>query len=55
MSHAIERTSPKGQAFIGKCMKCGKEDLPMIAATQDCPADALVSDEAALLDIISKD
>lgn len=54
MTHAIERTSPKGGPFIGTCTKCGAEHLPMSAVHQDCPADDIVSDETALLDIISK-
>jgi hypothetical protein len=33
-------------------MKCGQEDLPMSAALVDCPADNIMSDEAALLDLI---
>ncbi len=54
MSHALTRTSPKGpgQKFIGRCTKCGEENLPMSAALDDCPADNLVSDEQALIDII---
>lgn len=54
MTHAIERTNPKGQPFRGTCTKCGKQDLPMDAVAQDCPADDVVSDEAALLDILDK-
>lgn len=53
MSHAVIRTSPKGGPFIGQCSKCGKRELGMGAALEDCPADHLVSDEAALLDIIN--
>lgn len=54
MSHAIIRTSPKGegQKFIGRCTKCGKEGLHMSAALDDCPADNLVSNQQALVDII---
>ena len=54
MSHAIVRTSPKGpgQKFIGHCTKCGRDGLGLSAALEDCPADALVSDEAALMDIL---
>lgn len=25
--HALNRTSPKGQDFIGTCINCGKENL----------------------------
>lgn len=52
--HALERTSPrgKGQKFIGRCIKCGEEGLPMSAALHDCPADVVESDAAALLRLI---
>ena len=54
MSHAVVRTSPKAPArkFIGHCTKCGRDGLGLSAALEDCPADALVSDEAALMDIL---
>lgn len=54
MTHAIVRTSPKGegQRFIGRCVKCGKDGLRLSDALDDCPQDAVVSDEAALMDII---
>lgn len=49
MSHALERISPKGTPFVGKCMKCGRDGLRMGDALKDCPADEVMSDEAALL------
>lgn len=54
MSHAVIRTSPKGggQKFIGRCTKCGKEGQGLSGALEDCPADEVVSDEKALIDII---
>jgi hypothetical protein len=54
MSHAIERTSPKGpgQKFIGRCVKCGRDGLGIGDGLKDCPADAVMSDEAALLSLI---
>lgn len=55
MSHAVIRTSPKGGPFIGQCSKCGQGGLRMSAALEDCPADTLVSDEKALLDILNAD
>lgn len=56
MSHAIERTSPKGkgQKFIGRCIKCGEENLPMQAALQTCPADGVMSNGAAILELLDK-
>ncbi len=52
MSHALKRTSPKGQPFIGVCVKCGKDNLPSSAALQPCPCDDLVSDSAALIGLV---
>lgn len=48
MTHAIERTSPKGGPFKGTCIKCGKPDLGMGDALLPCPCDDTVSDTAAL-------
>lgn len=54
MSHALERTSPrgKGQKFVGRCVKCGRENLLSGAALEDCPADGLMSDEEALIGLL---
>lgn len=52
MTHALERTSPRGGPFIGRCIKCGAKDLGMVAALKDCPADTLVSNEAAFIQAI---
>ena len=54
MAHAIVRTSPtgKGQRFAGYCTKCGKRGLGLSGALEDCPADEVVSDAKALVDII---
>jgi hypothetical protein len=35
-AHVLERTSPKGQKFIGRCVKCGAENLTMIQANERC-------------------
>lgn len=37
MSHALERSSPKGGPFKGTCTKCGMIDLPMTAAVPRRP------------------
>ncbi len=57
MAHAIERTSPTGpgQKFVGKCVKCGQHGLGLSDALMDCPADEVMSDEAALLHILDKE
>lgn len=51
MSHAIERTSPKGpgQAFEGMCIKCGQTGLKLADGLKACPADDTMSNEAAIL------
>ena len=36
-THLVERTSPYGQPFVGKCRYCGAENLPPSAALQPCP------------------
>lgn len=36
-THSLERTSPKGGLFVGRCVKCGKTDLPSSAVHEECP------------------
>jgi hypothetical protein len=36
MNHAIKRTNPKGEPFVGKCYQCGEENLPIEAVTWSC-------------------
>lgn len=57
MSHAIERTSPRGegQPFIGRCVKCGQDGLRMGDGLKPCPADEVMSNEAAILKLIAGD
>jgi hypothetical protein len=52
MTHALERTSPTGQPFVGRCVKCGTEWLKPGDALKSCMVDALISDEEALLRVI---
>lgn len=52
--HAVDRTSPLGSSFVGRCRKCGRDGLTLRAALEECPADDVMSDEAALLDILEK-
>lgn len=35
-THGLERTNPKGGKFIGRCVYCGLENLPMGAALEAC-------------------
>jgi len=57
MSHALIRTNPTGQFFIGYCRKCGEENLTLKDGFKDCPMDDVMSDTdtEALLDILSVD
>lgn len=35
-THGLERTSPMGEKFLGKCRYCGREGLPIGAALAPC-------------------
>jgi hypothetical protein len=37
-NHYLKRTSAKGLPFVGTCVFCGKERLPLSAMTQPCPS-----------------
>lgn len=50
--HAIERTSPKGQPFIGTCRLCGTPNLPAKAALDECPNQRGLTAEEALIETI---
>lgn len=52
-THGLERTSPKGQAFVGRCIYCGAIGLPSIAATWPCSE--APTKEQQILDAIAKD
>jgi hypothetical protein len=55
MKHHIERTSPKGQDFIGTCRLCGMRGLKANAALEDCENPrGLTIEEAMLESIIGK-
>jgi hypothetical protein len=51
-THALERTSPKGQKFFGRCIRCGMSNLEMKAALQRCENTNNLTDEQALLKAI---
>jgi hypothetical protein len=50
--HVIERTSPKGQDFIGTCRLCGIRGLKMSAVHEDCENVRGLTPEQALLEAI---
>jgi hypothetical protein len=47
-THSIERTSPIGEAFVGRCVQCGKEGLS-IRDVDGCPNPEGVSEDESLL------
>lgn len=49
-THGLERTSPKGQPFIGRCIYCGAEGLRPSAALQSC--DRAPSQDQQILDAV---
>lgn len=51
-THSLERTSPKGKPFRGRCVLCGAEDLPANAALDPCPNPRRVTRDQALVDAI---
>ena len=53
MEHAVVRTSKYGTPFVGKCIKCGKENLGLSGALEKCE-NTNYSNEQALLDIIEE-
>jgi hypothetical protein len=52
MKHHIERTSPKGQDFIGTCILCGKPNLPAKAALEDCENVRGLTVEQAMCEVV---
>jgi hypothetical protein len=53
ITHVLERTSPMGQKFVGKCMLCGKEGMTSFQANEICPNPEHVSRADALTQSIS--
>lgn len=53
MEHAVVRTSDYGTPFVGKCIKCGKTNLGLSGALEECE-NTNYSNEKALIDIIEE-
>lgn len=51
-THSLERTSPFGMRFLGKCVLCGRVDLTMGDALKPCPNPARITSDEAVLDAI---
>lgn len=57
MLHILERTSPKGEDFIGKCALCGEEEVSLYGYMDEhCPAKVTKKqvDEAIVKSIIGE-
>jgi hypothetical protein len=54
-AHSLERTSPKGQPFIGYCVNCGTINLPAKAALEECPNPEGVTQDQALVEAVKRD
>lgn len=47
--HAIERTSPKGEPFVGTCWQCGRAGLTIHEAMEPCENIADLTETESLL------
>jgi len=47
--HALERTSPKGTRFIGRCTQCGKEGLTLADSDEICDNPLDITETESLL------
>jgi hypothetical protein len=55
MRHSIQRTSPKGQDFVGTCSLCGTPNLTTKNVHDECPNQrGLTSDEAVIEAVTGK-
>ena len=53
MKHHIERTSPKGEAFVGTCRLCGQTGLRAADATKDCANVRGLTEGEAMLETLT--
>ncbi len=55
-SHIIDRTSPKGEPFVGKCRLCGQEGLTSSFkdVQSPCPGPQNLSSDASLLEALKE-
>ena len=51
-THCIERTSPKGERFVGICVLCGEEGLRLADAMLPCPNPTGATEEATLVSAV---
>lgn len=50
--HALNRTSPKGQPFIGTCVRCGRTGLTAKRANEECDNPSQMTADEALLAVL---
>lgn len=50
--HSINRTSPKGQPFVGTCALCGKAGLTLDAMREECENPRGLSADDAVVEAI---
>lgn len=48
----VNRTSPKGQPFIGTCASCGKTDITFETMNNECSNPRGLTQEQSLLEAI---
>jgi hypothetical protein len=53
-THSLERTSPKGQPFVGYCVNCGMVNLPASAVFDACPNPDDVTQDDALIAAVTR-
>ncbi len=53
MKHSINRTSPKGEKFIGTCALCGTPGLSMSDALKDCENQRGLTNEQAVIEAVT--
>jgi hypothetical protein len=51
-THSLERTSPKGGPFIGRCVLCGKPGLKSSDALKPCPNPRGVTSNESVINAI---
>lgn len=51
----VNRTSPKGQPFVGTCAACGKAGLTFATVNEDCENQRGMTPEQALLEAVNGD
>lgn len=54
-THALVRTSPKGDPLVGRCVLCGAENLRSSAVEEPCPNPGKKSGGDALVQLINGD